>query len=791
MHRLSGTVSAAALRGTVLLTGLFLSAPLSAQTPLTLAQAGERAASSGQPVHQGKDVVVRGVVSFQPVRFAEFTHLSLQDERGHGLVVEAQDFMFEKVTAGDHVEVRGIVAVRDGLPVIQPAELRTLGHSTPPAPLPRRVAQLQNAASTGIVAVVEGRVTALGEDPAGEYLLIDDQQELPYTVYLPRGGRMLGAGLSRFRVGDRIRAVGIATERIVPGLEAQGYRMVIPDAGAITLMDRDWVVSPHTVALSLLGSATFLLWLVYRRRRREELRRSVRRINNFCEELLTANVHEDVTRKLRAIAPRALGTDTVEFHKFDRGSQVLRRIAAPGQAEPVSVADSKAGDRSGQAISLCFRNRTPLHIPDTRRSRLFWGANRETTPRSVVLLPAFARDELTGVIEVAQQDRPRRFAVEELTALQHMANQVAMVLKLQEQQQRKEQMMRSERLAATGQILSGVAGELKQPLESILTMSHKLLDQGDVEARAILSESLRASAILARYSQVLGQEEVEAVPVEMNGVIERVLGGVRKEVGQLDLHLEVALSSEPLWIVGSAAQMEHTARNLLLLAARSAQMSPDHSLRVETALTLRRVVVSIRYGALLCDEYFPSTGPAEADGLGFSVCRGILHGFGGDLRILRAGENTCRMEMELPAAYPAEAETPAKAAASRSHRTLSAIILEPDPSSERRLISVWSSRGHRAVPMRSEAEAQELLRRVRMDVIFCAVRLGGGNWVDFFDAVRDNPATFVLLTDGFDSDAATLFPQQEGLVLRKPIEAGDMDRLVERLEQRSATLSVA
>lgn len=756
------------------------------QVPLGLDKAAARREPDMAPALEGKQVFVQGTVASKPILFGEYAHLPVRDGSAHGLILEAPDFMFERVTPGDVLEVRGVIAVRGGMPVLRPVELTTAGQSSPPPPLSRRIQQLQRVDAMGLTALVQGRVVALGEDAGGEYVLLNDDQPVPYPVYLPRTANQIGSGLNRYRVGDRVRVVGVAAQAALEAPYDNKFRMVIADASAISLVERNWLVSPQVllVAMSvLLGVGGFLLlW----HQKRTRVRRSIRRIHGFCEELLTSATLDDVYRKLRTLAPRAMEISCVEVFRFDRTAQVLRRTVAAGTDTMPTRAD-RNDQRTDHAVSLCFRNRTPLHIPDTRRSSLYWGANRESIPRGVVLLPMFAREELIGVLEVAQYERPRRFQLEELTALQHMANQVAMVLKLIEQLQRKEQLMRSERLAATGQIISGVAGELRGPLESILSLAHKLLEHGDPEAKAIVNESLRATAILSRYSQVAAKDE-EVTNVEMNALVQTAIQGCKKEMG--DLQLQMALSGDALWVAGSTKQLETVVRNLILLAGRSARASLDRTVRVESVLSMRRVVIAVQYGVLYFDETLGAS--RETEGLGFSVCRGILHGQGGDIRIVRAGENSCRLEIDLPAAFPAEVTPTATSnGGRRASRALTALIIEPDVLNQRRLISYWAGRKHRAVPVSNESEALELLRRVKIDVVFCAVRIGAGNWVEFFDQVRNQVAVFVLLADGMESDVNTLFPEGEGLLLRKPLEAGEMDRLLGRIEQRVEEVSQA
>ncbi|MBL8234742.1 MAG: GAF domain-containing protein [Bryobacterales bacterium] len=769
--------------------------PAAAQLTLTLEQANERNPTDRTLVHEGRQVLVQGQVVDRAVRFEEYAHLPLLDSNGWSLTVEAPEFMLDRIAPGEFVEVRGILSHRNGLPVVRPVQLTTTRHAAPPKIERMPMGLLESDRALGRVVEVLGRVVTLGEDPAGQYILLENGMRRTYPVYLPRPAGTTG-GLNRFRVGDHVQATGMVSVLMQDPSSPPVYRMVLNQPSAVVLVERQWIISPQTllgtVAAILLAT---LLWLRHRRLKGRS-RRAVRRMHGLCEEILAAGSMEELARKLRSITPRALGMSSVRIYRYDRGSETLVRLASPAEG-PVEVVrlDEDAGTIEA-AVALCYRNRTPLYVPRTAKSSLLFRERPGSLPYSLALLPMFAKEELAGVLRIESAEKQIPFSDEELGVLQHVANQFALMLKILDQQIRREQLARSEKLAVTGQLISGVAGELKAPLESIFSLSHRMLDAGEGEARAILMESLKVSSILSRLSHVVGPQQGEAGTIEVNQALQQVLESFDKEQRTFDIEMETRLAREPLWTVGIASQLEDVLGNLVLLASQAAGQSQEPRVVIETEGNSRRVQVAIRYGTLVYDEVFPPmpSRPGQREALGFSLCRGILHSLGGDVRIHRAGETSCRMEIELPAVFPVQrpAEVP-----SRSNRTesLTALLLEPDPAAQRRLVSFLATRSHRAIPVTSEGEALELLRRLRIDVIFCAVRTGpgpvSGNWADFFDRTRNMARVFVLLSDGIDTEASTLFPNGEGFVIHKPLETGELERLLDRMDAKHEARSAA
>jgi CheY-like chemotaxis protein len=117
---------------------------------------------------------------------------------------------------------------------------------------------------------------------------------------------------------------------------------------------------------------------------------------------------------------------------------------------------------------------------------------------------------------------------------------------------------------------------------------------------------------------------------------------------------------------------------------------------------------------------------------------------------------------------------------------ITALIVEPDMTAQRKLLTMLGGRGHRAIPAATAEDAADLVQRMAFDVVFCAVRLPGLNWVELFQRVRRRVGAFALLTEGYDSEAARAFKGGEGQILPKPIDDRALDNFLALVDVRHA-----
>ena len=527
---------------------------------------------------------------------------------------------------------------------------------------------------------------------------------------------------------------------------------------------------------ALAGVVLLTLALVYfwgGARRAAEHQRNLRALYALSVDLMAAGPPAEMLRRLLVALPRIAGASSARIYLHKPASGALERVPSSADPDPLAVPVNATAGAIQANCALCFRNRTLLAISDMRRSPFFQPEEMEM-PQAAIFIPMLAQEDLLGVLEIDYARRGLTFEPDERSAAQHLANQIATAMRLQEQHSMREQLLRSEKLAAAGQLISSAAGQLRSPLDAISRRAEDLLGRaaggaGAAELAVIAGEARHASNIISRLLALARAGEEEPRPVEINALLASLLGSRQAEQKAGDLETQYLPCSEPLTILGGKHQIEQVFLNLILYAERSAEDPKPAAILVSTMLQLHRARVEIAGDGRLAEE-----SPFVLD-----VCRAIAQSHGGDLQWQSHAGGGWHFVLELPLA-PAGATTAPTDARRGDPRT--ALVVDFDESARKRLLVLLSGRGHRVVPARNADEAADLVQRFPFEMVFCSNRQPGSTWIELFERVRRRGGAFVLMTEPGDHDVARALPAEDGCLLRKPVTQEDLNRVLDAVE---------
>ncbi len=539
---------------------------------------------------------------------------------------------------------------------------------------------------------------------------------------------------------------------------------------------------PWAVATALWILLFFLAIVWARERRMAVQRRTTQRLYQLGEELTAGRTSGENLRLLQSVLPELLEVTEVRVYVVDRASKTLCRMEAGVSAEPVvtPILMDGSGTFREKTLELCFRNRSLISIPDTRRSPFFDLSSGPGTPRSAMFIPMFAQEDLLGVLEVSHAKQERSFSGDEQAVAQHVGNQLAISMKLLDQKSLREQALGAEKQDATCRLVIAAAEEIKEPLLAIAAHA-----QG-----ALAAEAQRAAGALGRLLRYGRFHEEKKQPVDLVVLVRGMLELRKQAWADRGISIRGLLAAEPVMISARPGLMEQVLLSLLRHVEDAVAGSAERVATLRVSCLASMADLDISWPG-------PAPGDEEADWLAgsrqpaddlFSLagCQDLIHSQGGQIRLAWDRSGHWRMEVELPLVQPALPGSAGTAGVrGRPSLPLTTLILEPEAASRQSLISALSDLGHRSVPVSSAEEAIELAGRMHFHVLFYS-SLPGARWLECFEKTRGVVDAFVVLTQGHDPALSSALPPGEAHALAKPVQAGELERLLALVGARAA-----
>lgn len=571
-----------------------------------------------------------------------------------------------------------------------------------------------------------------------------------------------------------VRLLYLIAVGVYPAAAAQGRFQL--DA------DNNWLTQPLMLAFGLLMllCISFFLWSRERRLRRQ--RERLRNTYHLGEEILGASSPEDILNRVSDSLTSLLNVSRVHLYVYNRASKTLDAVAAERFATvAISLSTPPAGTEAGAVA--CFHYRTLLAIPDIDRSPFPMSPKHgETAPKSLLFVPMLTQGEVTGVLQLDQDDRVHDFTLDEQALAQHLANQIGVAFRLLDQRSVQEQLFRTEKLAAVGRLISGVVNELQSPLASISDLARRAVEKArgssaEREVAAIASEAQRAAGMVARLVS-FAAEQVEARPVAVPSLLRNLIEFREGDWKASGIRVRDLTAHDPLYVLGSQGQLEQVFLNLLVHAEQCLSEAPQKVITVRTSVLAKRLLVEVAFTGQPVSQ-----NPEETAAI-LGVTRSVIAGHGGEVRLIEKSHTEPRFEVELPLTSARERTTHAATAKTVSEvsRGMTALVIEPEEAAQRQILGLLAARGYRVVPVADADTGLELAQRIRIDAAFCSLHAPGLNWVELSERMQSRVGGFILLSDGYDAELTSNFEGYNRYVLAKPVQEAELDRVLHDLE---------
>ena len=376
---------------------------------------------------------------------------------------------------------------------------------------------------------------------------------------------------------------------------------------------------------------------------------------------------------------------------------------------------------------------------------------------------------------------------------------VILVEDVTEQRILEAQLIQNDKMASIGQLVSGVAHELNNPLTSIAGLAELLLEREPHpdfphdHLRVIHDQAERAGRIVRNLLTFARKGVAEKSAVDLNDV---AAGTSLLIVYELRLHgieLESALSPEPVVVLGDRYELQQVLLNLVnnaVHAVSQLESGRPRRIRLDTSVQSGTAVLRVRDSgpgvpphliSYLFTPFFTTKAPGEGTGLGLSLSYGLVKAHGGVLDYEARPEGGAEFRISLPAYQAPEVVERRHTARPAGHRIL---VVDDDLAVHRLVSALFTPQGHVVEAVRSGSQGLRMLKDRHFDLIVADAMASAGPSELFVQALatqRPETCARVVLGVTGNGDLPEPVPDLGVRRTRKPFSLRDLNALAEEI----------
>ncbi len=561
----------------------------------------------------------------------------------------------------------------------------------------------------------------------------------------------------------------------------------------------------------------FVLDVTEKKRSEDEMRRRNRELNALNAMAVIATQSFDLDEILNLTLRQVIslfGAETGSVYLATQPDGTYRRRAGWGPRSEARVRMAEVAFPEGLG-ELVMRSRAEVvtqdflpHLPPAVVE--FACADRLPYWIWVVL---WSKEKPIGIMGIAAKE-DRHYSSNDENLLVAISRQLATTIEkvelyeetcraYEDLRRTQEQLLQSEKMSAVGQLISGVAHELNNPLTAILGYA-QLLEGAGLErssadyVRKLFKQAQRTHRVVQNLLSFARQHKPQKQEVDLRKVLEDSLTLREYDLKVNNVSLQREIPEDIPSVVADPHQLEQVFLNIINNAL-DAMVENSASGVLKVRLFKKDAYVCMEFAdsgpgikdtTRIFDPFYTTKSVGKGTGLGLSICYGIIKEHGGEILARNGEDGGAVIELRLLASdKPAlpEVATPGRRESLLAGRVL---LVEDEEAVLEFERDVLVGAGAEVTTSMSVEDTQRRLRSGNYDVIVMNGRMPGGcSAKEMYEWMAGNGSgqeKGLLLTFSTVIDADTRSFLQEHSVpsLAKPFEVADLISHVRTLSQR-------
>jgi two-component system NtrC family sensor kinase len=366
-----------------------------------------------------------------------------------------------------------------------------------------------------------------------------------------------------------------------------------------------------------------------------------------------------------------------------------------------------------------------------------------------------------------------------------------------------EQLLQSEKMSAVGQLISGVAHELNNPLTAILGYAQLLESEGlDDRAqdyvRKLFKQAQRTHRVVQNLLSFARQRQSQKQHVDLRKVLEETLTLREYDLKTNNIVVERDWAADTPIASADMHQMEQVFLNIINNAMDAMmEKGPGGKLIVRTCAKDKFVCVEfldsgpgIQDPKRIFDPFYTTKSVGKGTGLGLSICYGIVKEHGGDIVARNRPEGGALIEVRVPVAGAGAIAENSQEQAKRETAVEGRLLLAEDEESilefERDLLV---GAGAEVMIVKKRDEIKDRLLSEAFDAVVMNGKSNGVTAAEVYQWLaekRPGMEKHILFTFAtMDAETREFLEKNQVAFLVKPFEVGELISAARKVMQKT------
>jgi len=364
----------------------------------------------------------------------------------------------------------------------------------------------------------------------------------------------------------------------------------------------------------------------------------------------------------------------------------------------------------------------------------------------------------------------------------------------------------SDRLASIGEMASGIAHEINNPLTGVIGFSQLLMEKDVPEdirkdLEIIHDGSQRVAGIVKGLLTFARQHKSERTYSDINQLVDSTVALRAYALETSNIRVAVVLDPDLPWTMADAGQLQQVFLNIIINAeTEMRKVRGKGNLIIKTERIADTIRISFtddgpgiarEHLKRIFDPFFTTKQAGEGTGLGLSLCHGIIIEHNGQIYAESEPGKGATFIIELPTVSEEEGEEMNGPAADEPVKIAGAriLVVDDEPDILKFLSHLLATEGHQVETADNSSDALEMIKSRRYSLILLDIKLPDMSGIELYQHIKKIAPSLtrrvVFITgDVTGSDTRKFLTENKASYITKPFDIKQLKEELNRILNR-------